>query len=194
MTTEIEEELENVPEYQLDVSYRNLDRLLAWVAGADNKALIGLTFEGVMIVGLATTTSLVQAVIFRTPLIWQSIVVVILLLALLACLCITNLKLFHTIAPRIVRREREDNSPPEDDSPSLLFFGSIAGMEQEEYAERMRTLNPVRIQDALVRISHVTARIADQKYADLAVAYRYLGYQVILFAAVLLVSLLAPSR
>ncbi len=186
MITETQNESEDVPEYQLEVSYRNLDRLLAWVAGADNKALIGLTFEGVIIVGMATTVSLFQAVIFRSPLIWQSFVVVALLLGLLGCLCITNLKLFHTIAPRIVRRERED------DAPSLLFFGSIAGMEQEDYAARMRTLNPLRIQDALVRISHVTARIADQKYADLAVAYRYLGYQVVLFAAVLLVTLLSP--
>lgn len=175
--------------YQLDASYRNVDRLLYWVAGADNKALIALTFEGVMIVGVASTIDRFRSVIFHSPLTWEGGVSGLLLVALLACLSVSILKLFSAISPRIVRSEKRER-----DATALMFFQGIAEMDQDEYAGQMRVLKPAVIKDALARIAHVNARIATQKYADLNVAYRYLGYQVILFVAVLMVSLVAPAR
>lgn len=184
---EVEVEPKDALGYQLDAAYRNVDRLLYWVAGADNKALIALTFEGVMIVGVASTIDRFRSVIVHSPLIWQGVVVAILLLALLACLSVSILKLFHAISPRIVRSEKQ-----EKDAASLMFFQGIAEMDRDEYAVQMRRLKPPVIREGLARIAHITAQIATQKYADLNVAYRYLGYQVVLFLAVLLVTLLAP--
>lgn len=169
---------------QLDASYRTLDRVLGTVQMADNKALIALTFQGAIIAGLALVALPLQASIHTRALSTWDILLGILLFGFFGCLALSTLKLFQTISPRIVHVKDTNH-------PSMLFyFGGIASMSIDEFADRLRDLGQEDIHTGIATITHVNSSIALKKFANLRVAFMGLGLQVLLYVVLVLVSLL----
>jgi hypothetical protein len=65
-------------------------------------------------------------------------------------------------------------------------------MPSDQFAAKMRKLQPSEIHEGLVRMTHNTARIALEKFANLRVAYTCLGLQMIFYVGIVLLAVL-PS-
>jgi Family of unknown function (DUF5706) len=172
--------------HRMDAAYRNLDRAVASVVQADNKALIALTFQGAIVAGLALITGSIRDTLRGNNSLAIRIPLVIILISFFACFGLATLRLFHAISPRI---QNDDDA----EHPSLLFFwGGIAAMPPEEFASKMRKLQPKEIHEGLVRMTHNTAKIALQKFANLRVGFTCLGLQMVFYVGIVLLSVL-PS-
>jgi hypothetical protein len=170
--------------HRMDAAYANLDRAMGSVIQADNKALIALTFQGAIVAGLALITGSIKTSLEGQNSLAVRIPLVILLVAFFACFGVATLKLFQAITPRVRRDDDHDH-------PSLLFFwGGIAAMPPDAFASRMRKLHPGEIHDGLVRMTHNTAKIAVQKFANLRIAYICLGLQMVFYVGIVLLSVL----
>jgi hypothetical protein len=166
-----------IEDLELDTSYRTLDRIVANIATADNKALIALTFQGAIVAGLiiiADALSKTKDQHFGGILVGIVLSVVLFFI----CLCWSTLKLFQTISPRIVPRHS-----PEHVS-ELFWFGGIVNMQHDEFQMRMRDLTIEQVHEAVTHITFVQAHIVQQKYANLRHAFMGLGAQVVLFVIV----------
>ncbi len=169
-------------EYHLDATQRNLDRMHAHVAMADNKALIALTFQGAMIAGFAVLATTLKPRLANDPRVIQWAVVLLVVFFLITFL-ISTWTLFQAISPRVAPVESTD------DPSEMFFFGSIAGMTSAEFMSRMNELDPEMIHVGLLKTTQSVARIAMQKYKNLRTAFTCLGIQMFFFmlAALLVV-------
>lgn len=173
---------EPVPEAdeELDAAYRTLDRVLGSIQSADNKALIALTFQGAIVAGLILVADgLKGAVNHIGPF---ELAILFFLLAFFGCLCVSTLKLFQTISPRVV--------PPHSSEhvSELFYWAGIANMKREDFQRRMRDLDSAQIHEAVTHITYINAHIASAKFTNLRHAFQGLGLQVILYVVVVVLS------
>lgn len=169
---------------ELDAAYRTLDRVLGSIQSADNKALIALTFQGAIVAGLIIVADgLKGAVTHIGP--WE-ITILVFLLAFFGCLCVSTLKLFQTISPRVV--------PPHSSEhvSELFYWAGIANMKREEFQGRMLALTSPQIHEAVTHITYVNANIASAKFTNLRHAFQGLGLQVVLYVIVVVLAVLRP--
>ena len=88
---------------------------------------------------------------------------------------------------RVIRPRREKNSQ----QTSVLFFGAVAEMKQEEFIRTLREMDYDRALEEMGIQMHQSAKIAQAKYAAVDTAIRWLLHGVligIVFALIMLVS------
>ncbi|HEX6508138.1 MAG TPA: Pycsar system effector family protein [Chloroflexota bacterium] len=161
-------------EYHLDATHANLERMHGHVAQADNKALIALTFQGGMIAGFAVLATVLKSQLQRQAVELRVMAIILIVLFLITFL-IATWKLFEAISPRVTPMESMN------DPSALFFFGSIAGMDTDEFMSRMHNLHPQEIHDGLLKTTQSVARIAAEKYRNLRTAYICLAIQLLFF-------------
>ncbi len=167
---------------RLDAEYRNLDRAVAWVANADNKALIALSFQGVVVVGLATVAEFVRAEINVQPAASRSWLTV-LLIAFIVFLVLSIFSAFRALFP-IVSLGR-----PTGGGGSLFFFETVAAMPHDEFAARMRQLDIAGIESELIAQTHANAQVASRKFKRVKAVVIYLTIEVVCLVAATLIVL-----
>jgi hypothetical protein len=168
---------------RLEAGYRNLDRAIGFVLNADNKAMIGLAFQGGVVAGAAGVALVaVPAVAVDRPSAGGiTLAAAVLLVVFLLSSAVATLSLFHALYPDV------RNGP---DSP--FFFGTIAAKSPEAHGHRMRTLTTAELQEELSVQTHTTASIAARKFRDLKVGFAALMVEfVVLMVAVVVAVLLA---
>jgi hypothetical protein len=147
---------------RLEVNYRNLDRINAWIANADAKATAVLAGIGLLV---AFTFSRLSDVLapqpHRSPVTWYLNGGTFLLAVILLTLSVY--RSLRVLYPRV--------APP---MPSLLFFGTIAELSRDEFKARMKELDPAAIEEELILQTHVSARIAVEKFQNVGGAIRLL--------------------
>jgi pycsar effector protein len=168
-------------EDRLEATYRNLDRILQWVAMADNKALIVLTFQGAMVAGVAWIVISLGSTSFHRLAAWQLILLGILLVVFFLFFCVSLLKSFEGIFPSIRPLDKET------DRGHQFFFGTIAAMPLEEFKRQMQSLQPGDIEEGLIQLTHINAQIAAKKFECLRAAVRALGLEMVTLALAALV-------
>lgn len=167
---------------ELEAAYRTLDRILDNISGADNKALIGLTFQGAIVAGLILVSDSLKGAVKSFDVL--NVLIIVSLLAFFAALCFSTLKLFQTISPRLV--------PPHSSEhvSELFYWAGIANMKRDEFQRRMKGLTNDEIHEAVTHITYVNANVALAKFKNLRHAFQGLGIQVILYVVVVMLSVL----
>jgi hypothetical protein len=160
-----------VPPERLDASYRNLDRLIGWVTNADQKGLIALTLEGILIAGLVASGGTIAAAIERSPEFLVKWALIALLVAFGWCAGMFSL----------TPREKEEGKR------SPFFFGTIQAMGLDDFAALMRGMGPAEIEWELIRQTHVNAGIVARKFMEVKKALRWLFAQIPLVLLIALV-------
>lgn len=179
---------EGLPEtdLELDAAYRTLDRVLGTISSADNKALIGLTFQGAIVAGTILIADSLKHVSLLHFGLWE-IALSVALLGFFVALCWSTLKLFQTISPRIV--------PPHSSAhvSELFYFAGIVNMGRDEFIQRMRDLQMDQVHEGVTHITFVNSVVATRKMMNLRHAFQGLGIQVVLYVLVVMISLLPHS-
>lgn len=179
---------EGLPEtdLELDAAYRTLDRVLGTISSADNKALIGLTFQGAIVAGTILIADSLKNVSLAHLGVWE-VAISFTLLAFFIALCWSTLKLFQTISPRIV--------PPHSSEhiSELFYFAGIVNMGREQFMQRMCNLQMDQVHEGVTHITFINSVVATRKMMNLRHAFQGLGIQVILYVLVVMISLLPHS-
>lgn len=168
--------------YRLESAYRSLDRVIGWINNADTKALIFLTFDGVLAGVLAANAgSITQALSKPRPQVWQEVILT--LLIVFGVVFIASIfTLLGTLFPRI----REDPGA----KGRLVFFGSIANMPQQDFIKEAKLLDAGSLEEALLEQIFVNSKIAAKKftYLRLSIALAIVSVALIIvgFVCVLL--------
>lgn len=171
---------------RLDASYKNLERVSGWISNADNKALIVLTFQAAVVVGVATAADLLRKVATGHSTSWSLWLFYVILVALFVSLLISVFESVLAIHPDITTRDKGKGKP------SLFFFGSIAAMTYEQFESQMKSLDAVGIEEELDHQTHINASIASKKFRCLQWATLSLGAELSLLAAMTLFVLITP--
>jgi pycsar effector protein len=134
----------------LEANYRNLDRVIGWVATADAKATTILAVNGVLLGLVASRLSDVIVVhVVNTAYVPYARGGYF----LAACLFVVSLyRAVIVFYPQV--------HPP---APSVFFFESIAEMKIQDFQARIKELTPARIEDELILQTHTVATIAKEK-------------------------------
>ena len=139
---------------KLPVAEKNLERLLEWVNRVDNKSLIVLGIVTGMLGVLAT---------FAPPInLWNwfmaifAIVSVIVLVTSLLCICLCSYP------------------QTKGSSNSLLYFGSVAKYNAEQYREAFLKQSAEEYLNDLLEQCRRNSEILDRKFKSLKWAYRML--------------------
>jgi hypothetical protein len=149
---------------QLEAAEKRLDRLLDWISRSDAKFSFVLGVDTGMLGFLATSAPL-SSVPLRT----------LVLAAVAVALIVASLVfIYRGTYPRTKGPGR-----------SLVYFGSIAGEDLEDFRERFRACSPEGHLDDVLEQVHRNSEIVDRKFAELRRAYRCLLAAVIPWAVTL---------
>jgi hypothetical protein len=161
---------------RVNASYENLNRGISWISNADNKALIGLAFQGAILAGLAAAGDGLRVAIEHQRSECLVIVELVLLGGFTLALSWSLWKFFRSLFPRVTARDRSEAAQ------SPFFFGTIGAMPLAAFRERMRGLNALAIEEELIKQTHVVADIASRKFRNLQLAYIWLAPELLLLA------------
>jgi hypothetical protein len=174
-------------EARVGAGYRNLDRVIQWIMSADTKALIFLTFDGVLVGVLAANSgSITQAVSVPRPAVWAWIVIFI-STAFGVTYILSVLLLLIVLFPRV-------KTPRGADTESLFFFGSIDAMDRAKFILRAKGLTRLLIEDTLLDQIFVNSKIAATKYRYLRTSVVMIVVAVVLLAADVAALLLSATH
>jgi len=161
---------------RLEASYRNLERAINWIGNADNKALIGLAFQGAILAGLAAAGDALRVQIENQRIGCLPTVELFLLGGFALVLCWSLWKFFHSLFPDVTEREQEESRG------SPFFFGTIARMDLDAFRQQMLALDGAGVEQELIKQTHVVAGIVRRKLRDLQAAYFWLAPELALLA------------
>ena len=174
--------------FRLEASYKNLERVIGWIGNADNKALILLAFQGVILAGAAAVAGFIRMALLRQPtewLFWGLCVTLVVLASLfVACTC----SAVHALHPDVKPRGAKVGQG------SPFFFGSIAAMELAAFTAKMRGLDAVAIEGELIKQTHVNAVIVSRKFTWLKRAARLLVAELAFLAVAAAIVVSTPPR
>jgi hypothetical protein len=188
-----------VPSYRLEAAYRNLEQVIGFVANADNKAILALAFQGVILAALAETSDSIAS-LFRqeTTLTSLRIMTYMTWAMFVICFSISVLIIFLAVYPRfsggssgpiLFIKDAED----ELTSYNVFFYRHIAMMSVEEFHGRMSQLSTSTIEEDLNQQAHANARIVLNKFKWLRWSLRVLIIELIFLLVAILFSVAASS-
>jgi DnaJ-domain-containing protein 1 len=149
---------------QLEAAEKRLDRLLDWIGRSDTKFSILLGVDTGMLGFLATSATANSVPI--SAIVSAALSAVLLVLSLLF--------VYRGTYPRT-----------QGPSDSLIYFGSIADKDLENFKERFRACSADDHLDDVLGQVHRNSEIVDRKFAELQRAYRCLLLAVIPWAIAL---------
>lgn len=173
---------------RLEASQKNLEREIAWVGNADNKALIVLALQGAVIAGIATIGPAIRRTIEHQAKHSLHLTLYVLFGGFVFCFLSALGFALYALAPRTTSTEQKTGRK------SPFYFGSIARMSLCEFRDEMRALDAEAIEEHLVRQTHINATIVTRKFQALHRAIRCLGAEFIFLFIAVMILLFAPVR
>lgn len=147
---------------RLEAAYRSLDRVIGWIGNADTKALIFLTFDGVLAGVLAANAGLVSQTLAQLrPSAWQDVIVA-LLVAFTVVFLASVFTLLGTLFPRVGKNPGNKGR--------LIFFGSIANLPQSDFIKDAMLIDADSVEEALLEQIFVNSKVAAKKFAYLRIS------------------------
>jgi hypothetical protein len=164
----------------LEANYRNLDRVIGWVASADAKATTILAVNGVLLGLVASRLSdVIVAEVINTVYVPYA-----------RGGYFFSASLFIVSLCRAVIVFYPQVHPP---APSVFFFESIAEMKTQDFRARMNELDPANIVEELILQTHTVATIAKEKLKNVRAAILdFLGGLLFLIAHYIFWALATP--
>jgi Family of unknown function (DUF5706) len=167
---------------RLEASYRNLERGILWIGNADNKALIGLTFQGAILAGMAAMGDPLRTAMEQQRSDCLAAVEILLLTGFGAALGWSLWMFFHSLFPDVTLRDKEEAQQ------SPFVFGTIAAMSLDTFRLHMHALQAESIEEELIPQTYVIADIASRKFRNLRTAYQLFAPELILLAATVILA------
>ena len=164
----------------IEINRQNLDRVILWIQNADTKASIVLAFNGGLMVFLAgkvyDAKSLFQYAFCSGPL----LLLLLCAIFFIAFFCFSIYFALRTLLP--------STSPTAKNK--LMFFGTIAGLSEEEFKKKALSLGEDEALENLVEQTYINSKIARDKFDNLKKSWKFLigaGMLALLFVIGLLI-------
>jgi Family of unknown function (DUF5706) len=169
---------------RLETANRNLDRILGSVSNADNKALIFLTFDGVIAGALSVTGQpLLAALTAPRPDVTRWVVLG--LAALFALLFLTSVgSTMLALVPSVSTKDEDG------EKLSPFFFGAISRMSRQQFISAYESLDAAQVERELLIQIYINSGIVTRKYAHIRRAVILLAQAALVFAIALTCALL----
>jgi len=164
---------------RVEDAYKTLERNIAWINHADNKASILLAVVAVLFGSTLFFNNITTFIIDDTNYLYIRMVVALTAIAYGLVSLLSIIFLFLVVKSRINN----------DLKKSLLFFGDIVNMTVEEFKAGFKTLTTDELLDKILEQVFVTSQIASTKFKHLNVTYVLVTMGIIL--AIILSSLIS---
>lgn len=143
---------------KIDVSQRNLDRVINWIQLADSKATGLLAIWIISAAGFSSTVFKVTNSISKQDFTLASISVIFCIFCYISSAFISLFRLLKVLFPR-------QRSLSQLESP--LYGESIVTMKEEDFIEAMEKLSEIEISKHLAKQTWRMQKVCSEKYIDL---------------------------